>query len=109
MFPSLSEGESLIWRKYAVENAQAHAIGMELDREGRRYRGFSNAIVASIRTVKNPDGHGFKLEHLPEEGRLYHAEVGYAPQQGVDFIKIHRTHLKVLLNTLFSKLVPWLR
>ena len=80
--------ESVIWRRFALEDADVHEIGVwNQERKRKRkpewtYTGFLSAIVQEIREIETAAGHGFKVTHLPECDADYHTHICYAPGDG---------------------------
>lgn len=104
-------GESLVWRAYAPTDDEVHALGCERERNVRqrkpdmRYAGFITAVTGSIRRIRTAAGHGFAVEHKPEEGD-HHAEIRYAIAPGVTTLsKSAKADLKVTLREAFGPLV----
>lgn len=106
MFPMLSLGESLIWRKYAVKDAECHDIGILLNNDKRKYKGFANCVAGVIRSDRNKNGHGFRLEHYPPQG-IHHVHVHYDFNPILPTTKSERSDLRLRLNNLFGVLVAF--
>lgn len=68
-----------------------------------RYGGFVPAVVGNIRTIRTARGHGFLVEHKPEEGQ-HHAEVSYLPDG--ELKRADKNELKYALEKVFDVLVP---
>ncbi len=108
-----SQHESVVWRRYAPDDLDVHAIGCERERSRRgnpdrspqRYAGFITAKVCTICAIRNVRGHGFRVDHLPAEG-LHHAGISYAPVPGGSLNKNDKTELKVYLWQAFKAFGP---
>lgn len=107
-FPS-GQSESLVWRKYAPDLATVHNLGCERQQTKRvtkpswTYVGAITASVASIRAIQTTAGHGFTVEHAPEEG-IWHAHVSIRAGAGGAPNKAHKMDLKEHLRCVFSAL-----
>lgn len=100
--------ESVVWRKYAVGIAAVHELGCQrqrVKREGGKatwtYEGAITAEVDRIRAIKTSEGHGFHVEHAPEEGN-WHAHISLMPAPGQQLNKGHKINLKEWLRGVFS-------
>ena len=111
-FPQ-SQHESTVWRRHAPKDNDVHEIGFERERRRRddypdrspmRYVGFITSQVGEVRSLKNARGHGFSVDHLPEDRRRYHAGISYAPAPGVSLSKNDKTELKQYLRQVFGPL-----
>ena len=100
----------MVWRKYVLEDADVHAIGVshqETRREKRpevTYTEFFSAIVKDIRNIKSAAGHGFKVDHAPECNADHHAHICYLPANGAEPSTLKRTEksdLKAWLKIAF--------
>ena len=88
-FPSdAGRAESVIWRKYAVSDLEAHDIGQLIARYKTEtkpdfsYAGFLTAEAGRIRGSTTKRGHKFELMHAPNEGR-WHVHVYVVSPEGV--------------------------
>lgn len=100
--------ESAVWRKYAVEIEAVHELGCERQRAKREggksawtYEGAITAEVDRVREIRTREGHGFHLEHAPEEG-LWHVHISMVPASGQLLNKGHKIDLKEWLRKVFS-------
>lgn len=103
-------GESVIWEKYAATTTDKHSIGL-LIAENRReknpncsYEGYTTSLTQIIRQIQNSNGHGFDVEHKPEEG-IYHAEILYKVDPDKELKKSDKTELKGYLTKVFTTFV----
>lgn len=112
-FPE-GQSESLVWRKYAPEEADVHALGCQRETVKRarnpqaRYTGCRTSKAGTIRDFRSARGHGFTITHEPIEG-IHHAAVAYLPAGGatVDTLKKgEKGELKLALSNLFGPLSP---
>lgn len=107
-----SEGvESLVWRKYCPEIADVHALGCAQQarkRESGRattYKGAITSVAERIRTLRSAKGHGFKVEHRPEDDQgQHHAEVELAYANGAQATKAERSELKRMIHSVWNPL-----
>lgn len=108
-FPS-DNPESVVWRKYAPLLDKVHQMGCErqaVKRERRpdyTYIGAITATAAAIRAIR-VNGHGFQLEHSPDEGQ-WHAHVSYLREPTAEFNRAHKMDLKERLRGVFGALEP---
>lgn len=107
-FPSSGgEVESLVWSKYKPTLADVHAMGCEKQGSKRAagrnwtYIGAMSAAAGAIRSIRTVDGHGFKLDHAPEEGS-WHVHVAFAPLDGVKLNRPQKVDLKEHLLRAFG-------
>jgi len=109
------ECESVVWARYAPTPADVHRLGCEREAAKRQsnpemryaYAGFISSTAGAIRGVRTARGHGFTMNHAPDEGR-HHAEVCYAPagQNGItDLKKADKVELRAALRKVFDELV----
>ncbi|WP_174874897.1 hypothetical protein [Vogesella oryzae] len=111
-FPQ-SQGESVVWSKYAPIPDGVHNVGCGREREkclvkpDFRYAGYISAIIQRVTEIRNARGHGFLVVHEPSPG-VHHAEIRYFsnPQANEPIKKADKTELKALLQDVFSDLVP---
>lgn len=109
--PEQNERESLVWTKYAIPPEEVHCIGCEREmakrrvRADMRYGGYIAAAVGAIRGKSTARGHGYFVEHVPIEAKLYHAEVGLKPAGGEKLKKTDKDELRFVLREIFSPLV----
>lgn len=102
-------GESVVWSKYAPTEVDVHRLGCEREVEKRqfkpemRYGGFIPGVVKAIRGIKTNRGHGFTVDHKPDEGQ-HHTEISYAPASVLN--KTDKGELKFALQKVFGSLVP---
>ena len=104
-FPSnAGRCESVIWRKYAADMPDVHALGCEKQVRDRNngndksiYFGAITGNVGDIRSIRSANGIYLTAEHVPEEG-IFHAHVGFSPGSK----KNDRNTLKVLLRSKFG-------
>lgn len=105
--------ESVVWKRYAREPEDAHRLGRELETTmrqkivDRRYTGFVSAIVGAIREIQTPNGHGFAVNHAPDEGR-HHVEICFASAGQIGVVKLkpsEKAELKAYLEKVFDELV----
>jgi hypothetical protein len=103
--------ESVVWNKYAPTYNDVHRIGCEIQsvirtrRPEAEYRGLIKAIAGSVRAARTVRGHGFIVEHAPEEG-LHHAEVGIDPAPNTQILPADKEELRLALEKIFSALFP---
>jgi hypothetical protein len=103
-------GESVNWGKYAPPPDHVHQLGCQRENMRRaanpdfRYVGYVEAITAAIREIKNVNGHGFAVNHVPSEGQ-HHAEVSYLPNPNNTLTRTDRIELRVALRKVFGSLV----
>lgn len=103
--------ESVVWRRFALEDADVHEIGVR-DQERKRkrnpewtYTGFLSAIVQEIRKIETAAGHGFNIIHLPECDADYHTHICYAPGDGSEPSALKRGEkldLKMWIKNVFK-------
>ena len=113
-FPN-SRPESVVWRKYATNDAEVHEIGLHRERSKKeanpdskmQYAGFVTATVSDICRIKNIHGHGFKVLHEPHEG-IHHAEISYSSGPTA-LTKPDKAELKLMLYKCFSELTRYSR
>ncbi|MGN6828881.1 hypothetical protein [Paucibacter sp. M5-1] len=102
------EPESVVWRHYAPSIAEIHQMGCQRQAEKRpakpsyTYVGAITATAEAIRAIR-VKGHGFQLEHAPEEG-LWHAHVSYLKEPNAEFNRAHKLDLKEHLRKAFGPL-----
>jgi len=109
LFKSPHEVESVVWRKYAPEIADVHAIGCARQAEKRlseahsnwTYEGAATAVVGAIRLIQNIKGDGVEVSHAPDEG-IHHAHLELRFSVGNDFRKQRKADLKEAVRKLFS-------
>ena len=107
-FPD-NEGVSVVWSKYAPTPADINQIGCDREAHVRarkpqfRYEGHITTAADAVRTILSSRGHRFVVLHVPKEGQA-HAEIRYAPLDGVQFSRTDRTELKVRLAEQWSAL-----
>jgi hypothetical protein len=101
--------ESLVWRKYKPTIDEVHALGCERETEKKahkpeyRYVGALSAGVRPLRLAKTARGHGFSVEHHPEDGQgAHHAELHLTHGGGPPIAKLDRAELRVLLEVIFG-------
>jgi hypothetical protein len=108
--------ESVVWARYAPRPADVHRLGCERvaakrqSKPGIRYTGFKSSTAGAIRGIRTSRGHGFTMNHAPDEGRRHHAEVCYAPasQNGVTKLMPNdKAELKEFLKNAFGELVSY--
>ncbi len=98
--------DSLVWRKYAPENQQVHAIGscVEAKKKERNpdaeYKGFMSAQAKEIRSIE-VEGTRLDVKHIPEEG-IHHAEVYCIPGTKAKIKGSVRSDIKVRLYNLMA-------
>jgi hypothetical protein len=75
--------ESVVWRRYAVDIAEVHALGCAkqvADRDAGKkdcaYFGALTGNVDELRSIKSKNGAGLQVLHVPAEG-FHHAEISY--------------------------------
>lgn len=105
-----SRRESVVWRKYAQTMADVHAIGcaiqvaMNARRAGRgrpedvRYQGSIETQVGRVRGIQSGRGHGFDVNHEPDEG-IAHAEIA---MRAAPNLQLHINDLQELRDRLFN-------
>ena len=104
------QAESLIWSKYAPTPNEIHEIGCVRERIKRlvkpefQYLGAVSGLVQQIRGIR-VNGHGFSVDHEPGEA-IHHAEVKYAPAEGVDLKRTDKNDLKFQLRQVFGPQQP---
>lgn len=107
-FPK-DQAESVVWRKHVPLIGDVHHMGclrQAQKRESRpdyTYVGAITSTAAAIRSIRIKDGHGFQLEHAPEEG-LWHAHVSYLRRPDAEFTRAHKMDLKEHLRNVFGAL-----
>ena len=111
-FPN-GQSESAVWRKYAIADQDVHDFGTKFEEIKRNknpkttYKGFCSSAAEAIRNLKfsDVDGHGFKIDHEPDEGN-YHAHVSYDFANGTkyeDVLKSRRQQLRYNLSKVFRQ------
>ena len=109
-FPN-GQAESVVWRKYAQDLAGVHRLGCERQKVKRAtkpawtYVGAITATVNRIRSIQTKAGHGFSVEHAPEDGE-WHAHVSIRTSDGGSLNKAHKMDLREHLRGVFSGLEP---
>lgn len=109
-FPS-GNGESVNWAKYVPPPDAVHQLGCQRQRKKQetkpehRYVGYVPARTGDVRGLQNARGHGFRVEHVPSQGR-HHAEIHYAQAADAPLKKADKGELKALLKGVFGQLVP---
>jgi hypothetical protein len=105
--------ESLVWRRYAATDEEVHRLGCEREVAKRvtkpemRYAGFISALSGAIRSIRTNRGHGFGVNHAPEEG-VHHAEVCYSPVgDGLKLKPADKAELKLALKGKFGDLASY--
>lgn len=99
--------ESVVWRRYAVDDGDVHCIGREVEEQKKLrrpdvgYVGFISANVGRVRSIRTANGHGFTVMHEPSEGK-HHAHICYKPSSKRDLTKNDRNELKLLLRNTFD-------
>lgn len=102
--------ESTVWRRYAREDRDVHRIGRDVEalkklrKPQTRYVGFISASVGDVRSITTARGHGFAVNHQPDEG-LHHVEICFGasgPEDKGDLKKNDRNELKLLLRNAFD-------
>jgi hypothetical protein len=109
LFKTPDEVESVVWRKYAPEIADVHAIGCARQAEKRlneahsswTYEGAASAAVSAIRSIQNIKGDHLEVSHAPDEG-IHHAHLELRFLAGNDFRKQRKADLKEAVRNLFS-------
>jgi hypothetical protein len=107
-FPG-DKAESVVWRKYVPLLAEVHRMGCERQAQKREkrpdytYVGAITSTAAAIRAIRVKDGHGFQLEHEPDEGQ-WHVHLSYLRRPGAEFTRVHKMDLKEHLRNVFSQL-----
>ncbi len=113
-FPD-NQHESLAWSKYAPTDDAVHALGREYEavrqarRADARYVGFLPYVTGNVREFRTARGHGFTVEHLPEDDMDWHAGISYRPADGMtlaDMNKNDKKELKLFLQKSAPLLVP---
>lgn len=103
--------ESVVWRKYAPEDADVHTIGVKHEERKRElkpewtYTGFISAIVQDIRNIKSAAGHGFEVDHAPECDADHHTHICYLPANDAEpstLKKSEKSDLKAWLKRAFG-------
>lgn len=109
LFKTPDEVESVVWRKYAPELADVHAIGCRRQADKRRneahsswtYEGAATAAVNAIRSIQTIKGDRVEVSHAPDEG-IHHAHLELRFSAGNDHRKHRKTDLKEAVRNLFS-------
>jgi hypothetical protein len=102
--------ESLVWRKYAPTANDVHAIGAAMvaekkkKRPEREYVGFITGVKGPIAAYRNFRGHGFLVVHEPEEDKIFHCHICYAPNPNTPFQANDKSELKLALRSQFLEL-----
>lgn len=103
-----SNGESVIWGKYAPTLPDVHNIGCQraaIKRDKRPEFDYAGCVSSTAGLIRNisVSGHRFKVLHVPEEG-LHHAEIHYDIFEGAVLTKPQKLDLKFQLQRSFGPL-----
>jgi hypothetical protein len=110
---------STIWRKYAADDEHVHAIGLGIvetknerlrssgKEPDRKYEGFVTGQVGSIRNIRTVRGHGFQVDHAPNEGR-HHVHIAYLPAGDTKLKPSERAELRERIANLFGNYIGYL-
>ena len=82
--------ESVVWRRYCPTIEEVHRLGCA-NQDAKRalgraatYKGAITSVVEQIRALKSAKGHGFRVEHRPENDQgIHHAEIELAFNAGL--------------------------
>lgn len=103
--------ESVVWRKYAISDQAVFELGLrrmayirEHRRPGARYVGFIAAQVFDIRDFRSTAGHGFRVEHAPEEG-IEHAHIHLWASENGRMTRSHKDELIFVLSKMFNRFI----
>lgn len=106
--------ESVIWRRYVSSLNAIHSMGCEKETRDnlsrppdskRRYRGCIEGNVGDIRAIEIVSGHGFGVEHAPEEG-IHHVHVEVHAVNGRSIGDITKTEMHDLRDEIFKVFAP---
>ena len=120
MFPKKCERrrESVIWRRYVRSIEDVHALGCEKEARDnssrepenqRRYMGCLESLVGRVRAIVNTSGHGFSVDHAPEEG-VHHVHIEVRPVDGMTIDDVTKTEMNDLrdeIYRIFAPLIPY--
>ena len=67
------------------------------------YEGALTTDAEAIRSIRIQPGHGFVLDHAPDEGQ-WHVHLSYRIEAGQPFSKAHRMDLKERLRLAFGEI-----